>query len=1336
MKKFTSNFKLFLLLAAMVTGVSDAWGADVLANQGTSSVEIMNGWSTSSPKTYTLSGPGATLTFEVEKTSNVATGSIKVIAYTSSNASGTGVEIKTVGVGELSKNKWKSYSVNLTSVAGYRDFRSIKFEATGTLNKYVRSAQVTMAQYLDAPSETSLDLDSAKYGNTPNEKSLTVAWCNVPAMSYSITGANAGRFEVSVANNSEAGKYNTATFTVKYKHDAIGSHSATLVITDSYNSYRKEIPLSGVTEKKNQTITWTSEWSAEKPSITNGKTVSGAATASSGLGVTYSSSDVTIIKIVNGGTAFQAVAEGEAIITATQSGNDEWNTVSDTKTFKVTNKTIQMVVWTQNLSRLKTTDSSPIALTAEVHIVNPLDGSHTYNAERTALLAYSSDNSSVVSVAGNELTIVSEGTATLSASVAGDAEYEEAETEIPVRVRVPSVGCDDELVETDLSGEYEFFHYSLTSDMEKVVTIDRSTGIPGVMKFEYKGAAWLLSYKGSIEVYESTDGGATYPKKICTITPPKDNKYYMSEDFEISRNATHLKFFRDRSAEGYHLFKNIQITPAQYIEANVSAIDFGEIQSGSLENRTIEIAYSNIKSNPTIVASHSDLTLSDDVIDDDCGAWGTKSITITFAPTVAGDFNETITISDAISGKSLVIPVTATITKNNQVITWNPASPMLTTETVTFTDKTDRNLPISYQVTAGADVADFDGEGNFVIYKSGDVTIKASQAGDGTTNPAADVVRTITINKATPVVTTWPTYKQLVVNYPVSSLSLTGGEASVDGSFEWTNPCATADAEGSVDFNMTFIPTNADWYNSVSKDLAVTVFDAIIFDGSTDKDMDDADNWNVSRNPEETENVIIAADAVVSTDMEFHGLTIDAGKSVTVESGATLTIGAGGSRDATEYGDLIIKAGGQVVLSGADVKVRNFYINTELGDDTHAGVSSSSQLDGSTHLDVLGDAFIDIKMDPSGSITYGFYDFVLPFPCDAKTGVSYIDATGAEHPMVLNRDYAFSAYSEATRATGAYAWKRFNGVLEAGLAYSITLDDDYKDRNLIRFRKTAIGAINTSDKTALQVSDGNDTDKGWNGIGNATLSYADLNSAGVSTVQVYSHATNSYSPVAIDAFTYVVGSSFFVQVGSAQDMTFVRQDNPSVLRAPSRAADEANEQFMIEFAAEQSDYTADRLYLSADEDALSTYEIGRDLLKFGNPTEAKKAQISGLGYGKNLCQMHFPMLNNEAIFPLSLFAPAAGDYVLRAAEVVDGQDLYLLENGVPVWNLSDGEYTLSLNKGSNTDYSLAIRANAPAVPTGADTVASDSDVEKIIINGVLFVRKNGMIFDAMGNRVK
>ena len=81
---------------------------------------------------------------------------------------------------------------------------------------------------------------------------------------------------------------------------------------------------------------------------------------------------------------------------------------------------------------------------------------------------------------------------------------------------------------------------------------------------------------------------------------------------------------------------------------------------------------------------------------------------------------------------------------------------------------------------------------------------------------------TLTINKATPLVTAWPQAAPIIYGDMLGSSSLTGGEASVPGSFAFVYPEACPEA-GLQSVAVTFIPEDTHNYNSVSGTVEIAV---------------------------------------------------------------------------------------------------------------------------------------------------------------------------------------------------------------------------------------------------------------------------------------------------------------------------------------------------------------------------------------------------------------------------------------------------------------------------------------------------------------------------------
>jgi hypothetical protein len=86
---------------------------------------------------------------------------------------------------------------------------------------------------------------------------------------------------------------------------------------------------------------------------------------------------------------------------------------------------------------------------------------------------------------------------------------------------------------------------------------------------------------------------------------------------------------------------------------------------------------------------------------------------------------------------------------------------------------------------------------------------------------AAPVALTVT-GKTTPTITTWPTATPLNPGQTLASSTLTGGVASVQGSFAFTSP-GTVPPSGTSSQSVTFTPSDTADYNAVVGSVTVTV---------------------------------------------------------------------------------------------------------------------------------------------------------------------------------------------------------------------------------------------------------------------------------------------------------------------------------------------------------------------------------------------------------------------------------------------------------------------------------------------------------------------------------
>ena len=194
-------------------------------------------------------------------------------------------------------------------------------------------------------------------------------------------------------------------------------------------------------------------------------------------------------------------------------------------------------------------------------------------------------------------------------------------------------------------------------------------------------------------------------------------------------------------------------------------------------------------------------------------------------------------------------------------------------------------------------------------------------------------------------------------------------------------------------------------------------------------------------------------------------------------------------------------------------------------------------------------------------------------------------------------------------------------------------------------------------------------------------------------------------------------------------------DVNQALAAPMRTQGRTLDEYLLTFAQEEDSINIDRLYVSASEDASANYEIGHDLAKFGTSTTV--AQIWADAYGQKLCDVETPLVADQAIIPISLYAAQTGTYTLDVVRGPQDASLYLMYNGAVIWNLSQSAYTLDLTRGTTTGYSLLLTAEAPSITTGADAIEAETNhVEKILLNGQLYILRDGQMYDATGKKVK
>lgn len=176
------------------------------------------------------------------------------------------------------------------------------------------------------------------------ENSLVATYVHAGDVIAKISGEHASDFSFSnssLINQKTIASNNTdveSSQTIYIYFNPSNSGNRTATLTFSGNGMTKTVIMNGKGIKLDQTLSWNNE-SAIETNMQLGKTQTVTATATSGLAVTYSSSDNSVLTVDASGK-ITAVGIGNATITASQVGNYKYNAAapSITKSYTVWNK--------------------------------------------------------------------------------------------------------------------------------------------------------------------------------------------------------------------------------------------------------------------------------------------------------------------------------------------------------------------------------------------------------------------------------------------------------------------------------------------------------------------------------------------------------------------------------------------------------------------------------------------------------------------------------------------------------------------------------------------------------------------------------------------------------------------------------------------------------------------------------------------------------------------------------------------------------------------------------------------------------------------------------------
>ena len=230
----------------------------------------------------------------------------------------------------------------------------------------------------------------------------------------------------------------------------------------------------------------------------------------------------------------------------------------------------------------------------------------------------------------------------------------------------------------------------------------------------------------------------------------------------------------------------------------------------------------------------------------------------------------------------------------------------------------------------------------------------------------------------------------------------------------------------------------------------------------------------------------------------------------------------------------------------------------------------------------------------------------------------------------------------------------------------------------------------------------------------------------------YWHPGDAYAAVTPNDVTFHAMHSFMVQYYGDITWTSVVNTGTPLSIAAKKDAD-ADKKVMLRLELQQAGSTIDKTYVQLRNDkGTKGFDMSLDLTKIINAG----ANIYSIVNNHEMAGNALP--KEETVLPLGVVITAAGEYTFAMPQGTEGMIVELIdyEQGTCT-NLLVGDYTVNMPVGTNnTRFALRLVPDKVATSVEDITSGTDDNVRKLLIDGVLYLVKDGAVYDAQGKLVK
>ena len=400
----------------------------------------------------------------------------------------------------------------------------------------------------------------------------------------------------------------------------------------------------------------------------------------------------------------------------------------------------------------------------------------------------------------------------------------------------------------------------------------------------------------------------------------------------------------------------------------------------------------------------------------------------------------------------------------------------------------------------------------------------------------------------------------------------------------------------------------------------------------------------------------------------------------------------------------------------------------------------------------------------------------VSFPFDVNLSEAFGSLVYGKHWLIQEYDGARRAAEGLWKESESF-WKLHwepNITLEAGLGYVIEIDINQMIKDNIIDTKDAkqqIAALYFPSNTPItreiinqasytvnipahkceivhtgEFGDRTIRDSHWNVIGvpsyvNTGATFSDRTFALNNVVKYYYQwdgEVDKYTAMEADEQAYDFQSMYAYMVQYAGDITWnsvLLDVEPAQIAAKKNSV--TNEHAM-RLELQQNNILLDKTFVRLQDDvATPAFDFNYDLCKITNKGANIYSIITEEASPVEVAANVLPI--KETIIPIGIKLDAAGEYTFAMPEGTDGIVVELIDyQANTTTNLLFNDYTVNLPKGTfENRFALSVKPDktATSVENISNEVIGDK-AKKYIIDGVLYMQKNGILYDAQGHIVR